>query len=389
MKTICVVTSTRADYGIFKPLLTKIQADNAYRLHIVATGMHLAREFGETYQEIEKDGFAIHKKIDILVASDTDSGVSKTMGLTALGFADYFEEHRPDLLLLLGDRYEIMTVATCATAFKIPIAHLHGGEITEGAIDDAYRHSISKMSFLHFTSCEEYRKRVIQLGESPDCVFNVGALGVENSMKAPLLSLSDLGSNIDFPLAEKEYFSVTFHPVTMEQDTAEKQVKELLAALDQFPAYRFVISKANSDAGGRKINALLDQYVVQKPNVLVVTSLGMQRYLSLLKYAAGMIGNSSSGIIEGPASKIPTINIGDRQKGRVQADSILNCEPVKEDIVRTIQTALSDEVQNRAKNTRNPYGNGDTSNQIMQILKQYFQSPLRPTKQFYDIEFEV
>ena len=389
MKKICIVTSSRADYGILRPLILKICQEKYFKLKLVATGMHLCPEFGNTYLEIEKDGINIHRKINIQLSSDETSAMSKTMGLTLICFADYFAEHIPDLLILLGDRYEIAAVAAVAANQRIPIAHLHGGETTEGAIDEFYRHAITKMSALHFVSCEEYRKRIIQLGEQPDRVFNVGALGVENILKMSLITTEELSSKLDFELSPKKYCVVTFHPTTLDSTSTQQQLSELMDAMDAFSDMHFLITKANSDAEGRAINNLWEKYVAERRNCLLVSSLGVRQYLSALKNTAAVIGNSSSGILEAPALNVPTINIGDRQKGRLCADSIIHCAPFKSEIVKAIKKALSDNFIAICEATKNPYGDGNTSQKIIMILKESLESGLSVAKSFYDIGFEV
>jgi GDP/UDP-N,N'-diacetylbacillosamine 2-epimerase (hydrolysing) len=389
MKNICVVTSSRADYGILKPLIGRLNDAPDITLFLVVTGMHLCSEFGYTYREIETDGFMIHKKIDIQLSADNQPGMSKAMGLALICFAEYFSENHFDFLIVLGDRYEIVAVCMAAFNCHIPIAHLHGGELTEGAIDDAYRHAITKMSHLHFVSCETYRKRVIQLGENPQTVFNVGAMGVENIQNVKLLPIEELAINLNFDLDNRKYCVITFHPVTMEEGTHTKQVRELMAALDNFSTMSFIITKSNSDAGGREINQLWDEYALARKNCLLVSSLGAKRYLSALKYAVMMIGNSSSGIIEGPASRIPTINIGNRQKGRIMADSIICCNPEKSDIVKAIKTALTPEFQKSVKQVINPYGDGNTSSKILEIIREQLDdNKINIKKMFYDIDFK-
>ena len=386
MKKICVVTSTRADYGIMKPLLVKLHSESTIDLSIVATGMHLCNEFGNTYREIESDGFAISRKVDVQLGSDSAVGMSKTMGIALISFADYFEQTQPELLILLGDRFEIAAVGCAALNARIPIAHLYGGERTEGAVDDCYRHSITKMSTLHFTSCEEYRKRVIQLGERPDTVFNVGSMGVENVLSMPVLPLSELERELGFSLHDTPYAVVTFHPVTKEAETAAAQVLKLMQALDAFPDMRFIITKSNSDTGGRQINKLWDDYGKSRENCLVVPSLGIKKYLSALKYATMMIGNSSSGMTEGPAFHLPIINIGDRQKGRLAGECILNCPPDADAIIEQIQTARSNEFHKICANAVNLFGNGNTSAEIMRILTQCFENgKVTVKKEFYDL----
>lgn len=384
VKSIGVVSSTRADYGILKPLLQKLHKTPDFELFIVATGMHLCPEYGLTYREIEEDGLSIHRKIGIQMAGDSSCSMSKTMGMALICFSDYFANYRPDMLIVLGDRYEVAAVCCAAANERIPIAHIAGGEETGGAVDEAYRHSITKMSYLHFTSCEAYRNRVIHLGEDPSRVFNVGALGVENILNESLYSLAELERELDFYLNNGYYTVVTFHPVTLEENTAYSQMAELTAAMDQHPELRYIITKSNSDADGMCINLLWEQYARTRPNCFLTASLGMKRYLSALRHATMMIGNSSSGIIEGPASKIPTINIGDRQRGRIQAASILNCPADRESIIKAMAKAFTPEFQLVAKNITSPFGNGGTSDRIIEVLQDFlFNHKISITKQFY------
>lgn len=386
MKKISILTATRAEYGLLKPLILALKESNLFDVRVVVTGMHLSPEFGLTYREIELDKIAIDEKIEILLSADTPSAISKSMGLAMISFADYFERLKPDMLIVLGDRYETLAVASVATNQRIPIVHLHGGEKTEGAVDEAIRHAITKLSYLHFTSTEEYRNRVIQLGESPDRVFCVGALGVENIMKEQLMKISELEESIGFKL-DKPYAVVTFHPVTLENSSAQKQIIELLDACKTFKNMKFIFTKANSDAEGRIINQEIDKFVINNEDALSITSLGMKRYLSALKYAKFVIGNSSSGIIEAPSFGIPTINIGDRQKGRIQADSVINCEPVKENIVNSINIAVGEEFISKSKQAINPYGDGNTSLKIVDIIKCFFENEkIELKKVFYDYE---
>jgi GDP/UDP-N,N'-diacetylbacillosamine 2-epimerase (hydrolysing) len=316
--------------------------------------------------------------------------MSKTMGMALICFSEYFEETDFDLLIVLGDRYEIAAICNAAFNQKIPIAHLHGGESTEGSLDEGYRHSITKMSNLHFVSCEAYRRRVIQLGEHPETVFNVGAIGVENIKNIIPMTIEELVKDLQFDITNKKYCVVTFHPVTLEKNTEKRQIKELMDALDEFPDMSFIITKSNSDTGGREINQLWEQYGSTRTNRLVVASLGAKRYLSVLKYASMMIGNSSSGIIEGPALQIPTINIGDRQKGRIMAESIICCKPEKGDIVNAIKRALTKEFWDISKKVINPYGDGNTSSKIVEIIRDRLAADkIRLKKEFYDVEFKV
>ncbi len=386
-KKIIVVTATRAEYGLLKPIIKKLKQSEYFLVELAVTGMHLSPEFGSTYQEIEQDGIQIDNKIEILLSSDTPVAMSKTMGLALISFAEYFEKSCPDAIMVLGDRYETLAVCCAAMNARIPIFHLHGGEATEGLIDEAIRHAITKMSFFHFTSTEIYRRRVIQMGENPDRVFNVGALGVENVLHEELLSKNDLEKSLDFVLS-KPYAVVTFHPVTLEDNHVELQMQELLGALDEHPEYLYICTKANADAGGRRINQILDDYAMQRKNVAVFESLGLRRYLSAVKYAAMVIGNSSSGIMEVPSFGIPTINIGDRQKGRVQADSIINCPIDRREISKSILRAQSCEFYEIARQTKNPYGKGDTSETVLHILEEQFGTKdIDLKKTFYNLDF--
>lgn len=387
-KIISILTATRAEYGLLKPIIAKLSAVEEFDVRIVATGAHLSPEFGLTYQEIEKDGFKIDEKIEILLSSDTPSSISKSMGLAMISFADYFERLNPDLLIALGDRYETLAVATTAMNHRIPIAHLYGGETTEGAIDESIRHAITKLSYLHFTSTEEYRKRVIQLGENPERVLCVGAIGIENILNEKLMSKSEFEESIRFKL-DKPYVMVTFHPVTLEDNKSKMQVMSLLDICESYKELKFIFTKANADSNGRIINQMIDNFIAKNNHAVAFTSLGMVRYLSALKYCAIVIGNSSSGLLEAPSFGVPTINIGDRQKGRIQAESVINCEPNKEDIEKAIKIALSDEFRIKAKNTINPYGDGNTSIKIVGIIKGFIlNDKINLKKKFYDCELK-
>ncbi|MBB6625565.1 UDP-N-acetylglucosamine 2-epimerase (hydrolyzing) [Clostridium gasigenes] len=385
VKKICIVTGTRAEYGLLRPLIDKVNEDNDLELQLIATGMHLSPEFGMTYTNIIDDGYKINEKIEILLSSDTSVGISKSMGLATISFAEAFERLKPDIIVVLGDRYEIFSVCSAAVTAKIPIAHLHGGETTEGAFDEVFRHCITKMSYLHFTSTEEYRKRVIQLGENPNRVFNVGAIGVENIVSLDLLEKREIEKSIGFTL-DKPFGLVTFHPVTLENNTSEYQFRELLKALDEMDGMKFIITKANSDSDGRIINKIIDEYEKDnKDKIIAFTSMGYLRYLSAMKYCNSVIGNSSSGIIEAPSFNKPTINIGDRQKGRMQAESVINCNPSKDDIVNAINISLSKWFREKIKNSINPYGDGNTSSKIINIIKQTLSQNINLKKKFYDI----
>lgn len=387
MRKICVVTGTRAEYGLLMPLLEKLKNAKDLELQLLVTGMHLSPEFGLTYKLIEADGYKINEKVDILLSSDTPVGISKSMGLGMIGFSESFERLQPDLVILLGDRFETFAAAATASAARIPIAHLHGGETTEGAFDEAFRHAITKMSWLHFTSAELYRKRVIQLGEEPARVFNVGAIGIENIVKMPLMTKAELEENLGIQF-NKKLLLVTFHPVTLENNTSATQFKELLESLDKIEDVTIIFTKANSDTDGRIINQLIDEFTtLHSKKTLSFTSMGQLRYLSTMKIATAVIGNSSSGIIEAPSFKVPTVNIGDRQKGRIQADSVIDCEPKKEEIDKAIKIALSDDFRNKLNKMDNPYGDGEVSDKVIKIIRDFFSRDISLKKTFHDINF--
>lgn len=387
-RKICVVTGTRAEYGLLYWVLKGIQSDPELELQLVVTGMHLSPEFGLTYQQIEKDGFVIDKKVELLLSSDTSTSISKSMGLGLISFAEAFAELKPDIVLVLGDRFEIFSAVSSAMVQRIPVAHCHGGEATEGSIDEPIRHSITKMSHIHFTSTEEYRNRVIQLGEQPSHVFNTGALGIENINKLDLLDLEQFEKSIDFKIASGDLkLLVTFHPVTLETDSAASQTSELLNALNTCKNARIIFTKANADTDGRIINQLIDDYVKLHPEqAIAFTSLGQLRYLSALKHVDLVIGNSSSGILEAPSFKKATINIGDRQLGRTQAESIINCDARKEAIGQAIDKAVSAEFRLKLTGVVNPYGSGNPSGEIISVLKSVDLSNILK-KKFYNIKF--
>lgn len=384
MRKICVVTGSRAEYGLLSGLMRAIQEDKDLQLQVIATNMHLSPEFGLTYREIEKDGFRIDKKVQMLLSSDTPNATTKSVGLATIGFADAYEDLQPDLIVVLGDRFEILAAVSAALFFKIPVAHLHGGEITEGAYDDSIRHAITKMSHLHFTSTEAYRQRVIQLGEQPDRVFYVGAIGVENIKRVPLMSQAELEDSIRFKLGEKSLL-VTYHPVTLENHTAADQSRNLLEALDEFPDYKIIFTLPNSDTDGRVIIRLINEYVSLRPErCMAIPSLGLQRYLSALKCVSAVVGNSSSGIIEVPSFGIPTLDIGNRQKGRIAAESVVHCGNDSRSIIEGMQQVLSDVFRKQVKHVLNPYEKRDTTKNIYKIISTYPLENLRQ-KKFYDV----
>ncbi|WP_126428729.1 UDP-N-acetylglucosamine 2-epimerase [Brevibacillus marinus] len=368
-RKICVVTGTRAEYGLLYWLMKEIQDDPDLELQLVVTGMHLSPEFGLTYRTIEEDGFTIHEKVEMLLSSDTPVAVATSIGLGTIGFAGAFDRLQPDIIVLLGDRYEILAAAQAALVARIPIAHLHGGETTEGAIDEAIRHAVTKMSHFHFVSTEAYRRRVIQLGEAPERVYNVGAIGLDNIRKITLLNREELEQSIGFTLGEVN-FLITYHPVTLSERSPAESMNELLAALDQFPQAHLIFTKPNSDPGGRVIAKMIDEYVSRHPGRSVAyTSLGQLRYLSAVKHVDVVIGNSSSGIIEVPAFRKPTVNLGDRQRGRVRTSSIIDCREDKSDIVAAINQALSPSFQRQLSELQSPYGEEYVSGKIKDHLK--------------------
>nr|WP_325212020.1 UDP-N-acetylglucosamine 2-epimerase [uncultured Oscillibacter sp.] len=384
---VCVLTTTRADYGILRPLLSALSKDGDLDLRLAVTGAHLSEAFGMTVREIEADGFPIDVRVPILQEKDgLFPLMSQAMARALEGFGAYFQERPPALLMVLGDRYETFAVCAAAVCACVPIAHLYGGETTEGAVDECFRHSITKMSCLHFTAAGEYRKRVIQLGEDPARVFNVGGLGVENALHTDFLTPEELEADLNFPLFRRPCVLTTFHPVTLEPGQTEAQLEELLAAVARREDLHFLITKSNADAGGQRINERLDAFAAEHPHCRVVASLGMRRYMSALKYALCVLGNSSSGLAEAPSFGVPTINIGDRQRGRLQAESVLNCRPEREDILRALERACTPEFRARAAAAVNPYGDGNTSGKICETIKRVLLlGAIDLKKKFYDI----
>lgn len=383
MKRICVVTGTRAEYGLLRWLMEGIRQSPKLALQVIATGAHLSPEFGLTYRDIEVDGFVIDRKVEMLLSSDTSSGVAKSMGVAMIGFADAFAELRPDLVLVLGDRYEIFSAAAAATIARIPVAHLHGGETTEGAFDEALRHSITKMAHLHFVAAEAYRRRVIQLGEDPARVFLVGGLGIDNMLKLDLLDRAALEAALDFKLGPKNLL-VTFHPATLEQGAAAGQMDELLAALDTLQDTHLIFTMPNADTEGRALSRQVEAYVAKRPNAKVYASLGQLRYLSAIAHVDAVVGNSSSGLAEVPSFRKPTVNIGDRQKGRLKAQSVIDCAPDRESIKAALAEAYSANFQASLGQVVSPYGDGGASQKILHILENHdFSGSLM--KAFHDL----
>ena len=383
MRKICFVTGTRAEYGLLSRLMRLVKEDKDLQLQAIATNMHLMPEYGETYKEIEKDGFIIDKKVYMHKPSDDAHGIISSMAEEMQGMNDALSELKPDILVLLGDRYEILVAAQVALIHRIPIAHIHGGEVTEGAFDDAIRHSVTKMSSLHFTSCEEYRHRVIQMGEHPSRVFDVGSLGVENIKAVPLMTKDELEASLDFKI-DTQTILVTYHPVTLGGDPA-KDIREFLDALDQFKDLKVIFTMPNSDTGRDAIALAVENYVEKHSNsAKAYTSLGLKRYLSTLQFVKAAVGNSSSGIIEVPSFGIPTLNIGDRQKGRLASKSVVNCGTSKDEVIAGLKLCLSEEMQKAAKTYENPYAKPDTANLIYQELKNVVLAGLN-LKTFYDL----
>lgn len=389
-RKICFITGTRAEYGIMSLLMKRLNDDPRVELQIVATNMHLSPEYGLTYREIEADGLKIDKKVEMLLSSDTPVGTVKSMGLASIGFADALEELRPDLIVILGDRFEMLAAASAALIFGIPVAHLHGGEITEGAYDDSIRHAITKLSYLHLTSTEEYRRRVIQMGESPERVFWTGAPGVDNISKETLLSAEELESYLGFSLGDK-YLVVTYHPVTKEPEEALAQTEALLESLQQYIGhYKILFTLPNSDTGGRSVASLIKEWVKTHPeSSIAVTSMGRKRYYSALARCSAVVGNSSSGLLEAPSFRKPTLNIGNRQKGRAQGNTIANCEADEASIAVGLEKVLSPEFQDFVVcHGENPYEKKGTLQEIHRILAET-ELPENAVKQFHDIKFEI
>jgi len=385
-RKICVVTGTRAEYGLLYWLINGVADDPKLDLQIVATGMHLSPEFGLTYKQIIADGFRIDRKLEMLLSADTPSSISKSIGLGIIGFSDVFNELAPNMIVLLGDRFEALSCAIAATMARIPIAHFHGGEATEGLIDEPIRHSITKMSHLHFAAAEEYRSRIIQMGESPNNVYNVGGMGIDNIKKLDLLDKNSLEKQLNFKLGKRNLL-VTFHPVTLEEGSADGQFSELLKSLEKQKNAKIIFTKPNADTEGRQIIAMIDRFVEKDTkNRASYISLGQLRYLSLLQYVDCVLGNSSSGLLEVPTFKTATINIGDRQRGRLKASSVVDCEPNEADISQALEKVFSDDFKKSLPTTCNPYGDGGASEKALEILKNVDLSNTLK-KKFYNIEF--
>lgn len=384
-RKICIITGSRAEYGLLRWVVQGIKGDRELVLQVIATGMHLSPEFGLTYKEIEKDGFQINHRVEMLMSSDTPVGVAKSMGVGLIGFADALSDLSPDLLVVLGDRFEIFAAAAAALIARIPIAHVHGGETTEGAFDEALRHSITKMSHLHFVAAEDYRRRVIQLGEHPDRVFLVGGLGIDNIKRQTLLSRDEFEDAIGFKMGKKNLL-ITFHPVTLENATSSGQMRELLAALESLKDTHLIFTMPNADTGSRVLFEMISQFAANRTNARVFTSLGQLLYLSCVAHVDGVVGNSSSGLTEVPSFHKGTVNIGDRQRGRLKADSVIDCDPNRRSILTAIQRLYSPEFQRIVKKTKNPYGEGGASERIVHVLKTASLNELIK-KPFHDLPF--
>jgi len=384
-KKIAVFTGTRAEYGLLYWLINDIQNDSELELQLLVSGTHFSPEFGNTYKQIEADGFKIDEKVEMLLSSNSAVGVSKSLGLAVLGFTDALDRMKPDMIVLLGDRFEALAIAQTAMILRIPVVHLYGGEITEGAYDDAFRHAITKLSTLHCTSTNEYRNRVIQLGEMPDKVKNVGAIGLDHIQRSQLMSVKELSDSLKFPI-NKPYLVVTYHPVTLADESPTETFQILLDSLDEFPELQIILTYPNADDGGREIIPLLEEYAKEnKDRVFAIASLGQVRYLSAIKNAAAVVGNSSSGVIEVPSFSVGSVNIGARQKGRLAAKSVIHCEPNKLEIVNAIKSAVDKSYKTVDEVMTNPYGQGDATAQIIDFIK---ASKINTVKTFYNLDLE-
>ncbi|KQT31162.1 UDP-N-acetyl glucosamine 2-epimerase [Sphingomonas sp. Leaf412] len=383
-RRIAVFTGTRAEYGLLYWLMKDIAAHPALELELIVSGMHLSPEFGSTWREIVADGFTIDERVEILLSSDTPVGIAKSTGLATMGCAEALDRLRPDAIVILGDRFEALAAAQAALILRIPVVHLHGGEATEGAIDDSIRHAITKMASLHFTATEPYRRRVIQMGEADDTVFDVGALGIDHLHRSAAMPMAEVCESLNFHL-RPPYFLATYHPVTAGEEDAVATTDAMLDALDGYPEHQVVLTYPNADTGGRAIIPLLIDYVRRHPDrAVAVPSLGFRRYLTVLRNAAAVVGNSSSGIIEAPSFGVPTIDIGGRQRGRIAAASVIHCDVDRDSISEALGRALSPEFAEAARRVDNPYGTGDAAARIVEIIA---DRPLPTLKRFCDLEF--
>ncbi len=368
-RRICVVTGSRAEYGLMKPLIKAMSGRRKLRLQLIVTGMHLSAAFGSTYREILRDGFKIDARVSSLVDDDSAKGIARSMGRGMIGMADAYARLKPDLVVCMGDRYEMFAAVAAALVHCIPVAHFSGGEITEGSYDDAIRHAITKMSHLHFTATEQYRRRVIQLGEEPRRVFNTGEIGLCDLSQIPFLSRSRLAKDLRIQFLKRNYL-ITFHPETLSPAKSVKDLRVLLDVLDKQEDSLLIFTKSNADTGGRRLNRMLEAFVARRPGKAVLfDSLGRLRYLSLLRQVDALVGNSSSALVEAPSFKIPAVNIGDRQKGRVRAKNVIDCPPQARAIQRALARACSPGFRQSLKGLRNPYGDGKAVGRIVQILR--------------------
>jgi GDP/UDP-N,N'-diacetylbacillosamine 2-epimerase (hydrolysing) len=383
-RKICVITGSRAEYGLMKILMGKIRNDPNLTLQIMATGMHLSSKFGDTIKEIQSDGFNIDQEIEILEESDGTIDLAKSISTSIEAFANEFRNNRPDLIIVLGDRFEIFSATIASLIQKIPVAHIHGGEATEGLLDEAFRHSITKMSHLHFVSAEAHRKKVIQLGEDPNHVFLVGGLGVDAITELKLLNKKELEKEINFKFGMKNLL-ITFHPVTLEIATAKSQMQELLFALEHFENTNLIFTMPNADIGNQEIFELITEFTLTHSNSVAFKSLGQLKYLSCLAQVDGVVGNSSSGLLEAPSFKIATVNIGDRQLGRIQANSVIQCEPNRIEIINSIKRIYSRDFQSVLKSVKNPFGYGGASEKIYNIIRSHSLENLIK-KSFYNLD---
>lgn len=384
MYNVCVVTATRAEYGLLCPFMREIQNNNSMNLQLIVTGTHLSQLYGSTVNQIIDDGFEVDEYVDILDENDSKISLINTLSNAQKKIGEAFIRLQPDVVVVLGDRTELLPIVSSAIVLNIPVCHIHGGEITEGAIDEMVRHAISKMSTIHFASCKEYTSRLIRMGEQPDFVFNVGSLGVENIKKISLLNSDELAEQIGFKV-DKNTLLVTYHPVTTETNSQLDQIKALLDALRLRPSYKVLFTRPNSDLGRNEINDEIDIFVAtNKERAAVYTSLGQLRYLSAMKACLAVVGNSSSGIIETPSFGIPTINIGNRQKGRIAASSVLNCGTNKTEILHALDKLTDEQFLFDATCTNNPYEGKDTALNMCKILEYLLKKGIPKTKKFYD-----
>jgi GDP/UDP-N,N'-diacetylbacillosamine 2-epimerase (hydrolysing) len=389
MKNLAVVTTTRAEYGLLQPVIQRLRryenqdGGKSFKLTLIVTGTHLSEKHGSTINEIRDAGVRIDEIIEIGLECGTPVDIARNQADVLVKFTELFVREKYTAVMLLGDRYEMQMVAVSATNAGIPIIHLCGGDTTEGAVDEAVRHSITKMSWLHFVTNEDSRRRVIQLGEEPSRVFNVGSTGVDNILHMELMEKADALASVG--LGDCRYAVGTYHPVTLEQQDIEKDVMALVEAVKAFSEIQFIITKANVDRGGDLINSILEREAVETPNIHIFASLGVKRYLSLMKFSEFVIGNSSSGIAEAPSFQVPTVNIGDRQKGRLQAQSTINCGTGADDIKKAIEKALSPEFKEKASSVKSPYGDGNASERIAEIVMKKLDEPINLKKKFYDL----